>query len=99
MSWLRRHRLPGRRLQIPLRFAGFDLRLRGVVDKQHALGVAVDYWVVNDPGEGARLLELGADGIVTDDPGAMAGLFARAPRAEGWRSRHSDRAATATSNR
>jgi glycerophosphoryl diester phosphodiesterase len=49
----------------------------------------VDYWVVNDPAQAERLLELGADGIVTDDPRAMARLFARSPFTGAWRERHS----------
>jgi glycerophosphoryl diester phosphodiesterase len=86
--WLRRHRLPGQRLQIPMRFAGLDLRRRALIDKQHALGLAVDYWVVNDVGQAAALLELGADGIVTDDPAAMAALFAHSAHTGSWRARH-----------
>jgi glycerophosphoryl diester phosphodiesterase len=84
---LRGFALGGRRLQVPLRSGPLRLDRRQVVDKAHAHGLAVDYWVVNDPGEAERLLELGADGIVTDDVRAMAGLFARSPRTAGWRAR------------
>jgi glycerophosphoryl diester phosphodiesterase len=91
LALLRRRPLPGQRLQIPVRFAGLDLRRRGLIEKQHALGVAVDYWVVDDPNETVRLLELGADGIVADDPVAMAELFGRSEWTASWRSRHPDR--------
>jgi glycerophosphoryl diester phosphodiesterase len=77
----------GSRLQVPLRYGPFRLDRRELIDKMHAHGIAVDYWVVNDPGEAERLLELGADGIVTDDTRAMAALFARSPRTAGWRAR------------
>ena len=39
---------------------------RRTVDRIHAAGAEVHVWTVNDPGDMARLLELGVDGIVTD---------------------------------
>ncbi len=39
-----------------------------VVDKAHARGLRLITWTVDDPGEAARLLALGVDGIITDDP-------------------------------
>ena len=36
----------------------------------------VDFWTVNQPDEAARLLAIGADGIMTDDPAAIAAVFA-----------------------
>jgi glycerophosphoryl diester phosphodiesterase len=39
-----------------------------VVERCHALGVAVYAWTVNDRGVAAALLRMGADGIITDDP-------------------------------
>jgi glycerophosphoryl diester phosphodiesterase len=80
--------LKGQRLQVPLRQGPLRADRRDLVDKLHALGIAVDYWVVNDPLEAARLLELGADGIVTDDPRGMAELFASSPHTACWRQRH-----------
>ena len=38
-------------------------------------GLRVDFWTVNDPTTARRLLDLGADGIMTDDPAALAPLF------------------------
>jgi glycerophosphoryl diester phosphodiesterase len=82
-------RLPlrGRRLQIPLRSGPFVLDRGELIERAHAHGIAVDYWVVNDRADAERLLDLGADGIVTDDVRAMAELFARSPRTAGWRAR------------
>ena len=45
---------------------------RGFIDKCHALGLAVDFWVINDVDVARRLVELGADGIMTDDPARIA---------------------------
>lgn len=59
---------PGTRAQIPTRVGPWPIATRRVVEKLHALGLKVDYWTINDPDEARRLLALGADGIVTDDP-------------------------------
>ncbi|MFO7548422.1 MAG: glycerophosphodiester phosphodiesterase [Acidimicrobiia bacterium] len=48
--------------------------LRGNLERiavAHDAGLAVGVWTVNDPVEARRLVEAGADGIVTDDPAAM----------------------------
>ncbi|MFO7179203.1 MAG: glycerophosphodiester phosphodiesterase [Pseudomonadota bacterium] len=78
----------GARAQIPTRAGGLDLATPGFVRKCHRVGIAVDYWVINDPEGAARLLDLGADGIMTDDPCAIAPVFERSPRTEAWRARH-----------
>lgn len=78
----------GTRLQIPVRSNGIPLARRSLVSKLRALGIPVDYWVINDAREGAALLELGAAGIVTDDVRAMARLFATRPETRAWRERH-----------
>jgi glycerophosphoryl diester phosphodiesterase len=41
---------------------------RWFIDKCHAAGMRVDFWTINDQRECDRLLALGADGIMTDDP-------------------------------
>lgn len=82
-------RRAGTRLQIPVRSAGIPLARRSLTAKLRALGVPVDYWVINDAAEAAQLLELGASGIVTDDVRAMAELFAKSPFTAAWRARHS----------
>jgi glycerophosphoryl diester phosphodiesterase len=56
-------RPPGRYVQLPV-----SLAHPRVVARCHALGLRVDYWTVNDPAEARRLVQLGADGIMTDDP-------------------------------
>jgi glycerophosphoryl diester phosphodiesterase len=65
-------------LQIPERFGALPLDRRWVIERARAVGLRVDYWVVNDPQRAQALLALGADGIVTDDPARLAPVVARA---------------------
>lgn len=85
---------PGVRLQIPVRAYGIPLARAALIDKLHALGLPVDYWVVNAPSEAEHLLDLGAAGIVTDDVRAIAAVFAHGPRTAAWRARHGSPATT-----
>jgi glycerophosphoryl diester phosphodiesterase len=39
-----------------------------VIARMHALGLAVDFWTVDDPALARHLVSLGADGIMTNDP-------------------------------
>lgn len=55
-------------LQIPWRYKGVRFDRRRLLDRGHAAGLRVDYWTVNEPAIARRLVELGADGIMTDDP-------------------------------
>ena len=74
---LRAFPLAGHALQIPTRALGIRLDTAALIAKAHALGKVVHYWVINDPREGARLIDLGADGIVTDDVRALARVVGR----------------------
>jgi glycerophosphoryl diester phosphodiesterase len=67
----------GRATQVPRRAGPLVLDRRSFLDKSHALGLPVEFWTVNDPTEAERLLELGADGIMTDDPAALVPVFDR----------------------
>ena len=80
--------LAGSRVQIPPRSGRHDLSTARLIDKCHRLGLAVDYWVINDPTEAERLLARGADGIITDDTRALARVFASSPHTSAWRARH-----------
>ncbi|HXH35030.1 MAG TPA: glycerophosphodiester phosphodiesterase family protein [Plantibacter sp.] len=53
-------------LQVPERFRGFPIVTARLIRQMHSLGVEVHVWTVNDPRDMQRLLDLGADGIVTD---------------------------------
>ncbi len=53
---------PGRCAQVPGRITS-----RGFIRRAHARGLAVHVWTINEPAEMARLLDLGVDGIMTDE--------------------------------
>lgn len=64
------NRFVGRAAQVPVRKA-VNFATRAFIDKCHAVGARVDFWVVNDKETARRLWNLGADGIMSDDPGAL----------------------------
>jgi glycerophosphoryl diester phosphodiesterase len=59
-------------LQIPPEFGGQPLVNAPLIEFAHARGIQVHIWTINDPAEMHRLLDLGADGIITDYPGRLA---------------------------
>ncbi|MBI4703495.1 MAG: glycerophosphodiester phosphodiesterase [Deltaproteobacteria bacterium] len=67
----------GDRVQVPVRHGPVRFASRRFVAKCHALGLAVDFWTIDDPSEAEGLLNLGADGIMSDDPARLAPLFER----------------------
>jgi glycerophosphoryl diester phosphodiesterase len=66
----------GTAAQVPTRQGPVRFDRKPFIAKCHSLGLRVDFWVVDDRAEAARLLELGADGIMTNDPAAIRPLFA-----------------------
>jgi glycerophosphoryl diester phosphodiesterase len=66
----------GNSAHIPVVHTGIRLDGRRFIARCRALGLRVDYWVVDDPEEARRLLNLGATGIMSDDPGVIAPVFA-----------------------
>jgi glycerophosphoryl diester phosphodiesterase len=63
-------------LQAPVYYGGLALVTRRFVEAAHALGVRVDAWIVNDPAEMHRLLDLGVDVVMTDYPETRAAVLA-----------------------
>ncbi|MBK9036651.1 MAG: glycerophosphodiester phosphodiesterase [Myxococcales bacterium] len=61
----------GSAAQVPLRAGPVRFDRRGFIDRCHQLGLRVDFWTVDDPAEARRLIALGADGVMTDDPARM----------------------------
>ena len=59
-------------LQIPADFAGEPLATPTLIDFAHAAGIQVHVWTINDLAQTEALVQMGVDGVITDDPGAMA---------------------------
>lgn len=74
---LRVLRLRGRAAQIPTHVGPVRLDRRPFIEKAHALGLEVHYWTIDDPAEAERLLDLGADAIMSDNPAAIAPVLAK----------------------
>ena len=58
-------------LQIPVSYElGIEIPLdsRSLIRRAYKRNVAVQYWTINDADEMRHLIELGCDGIITDDP-------------------------------
>lgn len=65
-------------LQIPQEYdLGIELSLdeQSIVDKAHDRNIAVQYWTVNDEDDMRKLIELGVDCIMTDDPELLAKII------------------------
>lgn len=60
--------------QMPARLGPLRIASRALVERCHALDLRVDFFTVNEPGAARALLELGADGIMSDDPGRIASV-------------------------
>jgi len=65
----------GNAAQVPTHQGPLRFDRAPFIAKCHSVGLRVDYWVIDDASEAARLLELGADGIMTNDPAKIAPLF------------------------
>jgi glycerophosphoryl diester phosphodiesterase len=72
--WKRMFRT-GTAAQIPVNAGPVRLDRADFIARCHRLGLRVDFWTIDDRADAARLLALGADGIMTNDPAAIAPLF------------------------
>ena len=59
------------RAQIPTHAGPLAFANRCTLRKLRRLGLEVDYWTINEPEQARRLVALGVDGIMTDDPGRI----------------------------
>lgn len=59
--------LPALAAQIPVKQGPLPVTTRRLVETAHDAGMHVHVWTVDDPVEMERLIELGVDGIMTDD--------------------------------
>ena len=76
VGWLTRgaaagYRPAGAALQVPPEAEGVQLVTAQTLAAAHALGLEIFVWTINEPAEMERLLELGADGIISDYPGRL----------------------------
>ncbi|WP_049567451.1 glycerophosphodiester phosphodiesterase family protein [Nonomuraea sp. SBT364] len=53
--------------QVPIGFRGLPVTTRSLVRTAHAIGMQVHVWTINDAVRMERLLDLGVDGIMTDN--------------------------------
>jgi len=61
----------GHAAQIPVVSGFFRLDTPRFVRRCRRLGIRLDYWVINRPEQAAALIELGATGVMSDDPGLI----------------------------
>lgn len=66
--------LRGRALQIPPRWRGLPVATRRLLQYAHSAGMEVHIWTINDPSAAQKWLQRGVDGLMTDDPTALAGV-------------------------
>ena len=61
-------------LQVPVRFAGLEVVNARFVEAAHQNGLQVHVWTIDDVEQMRWLIELGVDGIMTDEPARLAEL-------------------------
>lgn len=62
-------------LQLPTERIGINLATKGLIKYAHKHNVAVQYWTINDEDEMRELIEIGADGIMTDYPHRLKEVY------------------------
>jgi glycerophosphoryl diester phosphodiesterase len=62
-------------LQVPVKYGGREVVTPRFVKAAHNRGVRVDVWTIDDPDEMRRLLDLGADVIMTNRPEVLEGVL------------------------
>ena len=58
-------------LQVPIQKYGVSFATKKFIDRAHERNIAVHYWTVNSEEEMRMLIDLGADGIMTDNPSLL----------------------------
>lgn len=61
--------------QVPVKQGPIPVTTKRFVNVAHELGLEVHVWTIDDPIEIARLLDLGVDGIMSDDTRALRDVF------------------------
>ncbi|NOZ48695.1 MAG: glycerophosphodiester phosphodiesterase [Chloroflexi bacterium] len=71
----RLHRPLSDAYQVPMQSGRFRLDTASFITNAHRLNQQVQYWTINDPADMRRLLQLGADGIMTNRPDLALQVF------------------------
>lgn len=61
--------------QLPTEEYGLNLATKGLVNAAHSHNLAVHYWTINEPEQMRQLIEIGADGIMTDYPHLLQSVY------------------------
>lgn len=61
--------------QLPMEQYGFDLATKGFVKRANRHNMAVHYWTINDIDDMKHLIDIGADGIMTDYPHRLKEVY------------------------
>ena len=61
--------------QIPMEEKGFDLATEHFVNAAHRHNLAVHYWTIDDEADMLHLIEIGADGIMTNYPHRLQAVY------------------------
>lgn len=61
--------------QVPVKQGPIPVTTRRFIDRAHDAGLAVHVWTIDEPMEMTRLLDLGVDGIMTDNTRALRDVF------------------------
>lgn len=62
-------------LQLPTERVGISLAKKSLIKYAHKHNIAVQYWTINDVEEMKQLIEIGADGIMTDYPHRLKEVY------------------------
>lgn len=62
-------------LQIPMNQSGFNLSTKSLVRNAHRHNIAVHYWTIDREKDMIKLLDIGADGIMTNKPTLLKNVF------------------------